>query len=470
MEQHGENPQNLVYAIIPARYSSVRLPGKMLLPIAGKPLILHTVERAREASLVDEVIVATDDKRIRDVVLSAGFRAVITSPEHQSGSDRIAEVARDLPQGSIIVNVQGDEPIISAETIDRAVREMTGAPGGSDRFGREADLPPRRRSVDKPPIERGEDFAGGPDIVTAWEPIRSKQGELLNGNVVKVVFGDDGYALYFSRSPMPFPREAALKYGGDPGRAIDEEPELLSGFRKHVGLYVYRREYLLEFTKLTPTRLEKIEMLEQLRALENGAKIKMVEAASRSIGVDTQEDLERVRDLIEAEIDIRPVTKEDLPKVAAVHVESWQRSFAGIAPEEFLQSMSVEKRLNAYSGRGCGEYYGMLVAEHPDAGIVGFGDFGTPVLPVEFDAQIFSFYFLPEFQRKGLGQRLFRRCMERIARDGHRSLCLDSLEVSPYRAFYEKMGGKIVGRDGHKLADEDFETVIYGWEDIGKGS
>ena len=412
----------------------------MLLPIAGKPLILHTVERAREATLVDEVIVATDDERIRDVVLSAGFRAVITSPDHQSGSDRIAEIAKDLAEGSIIVNVQGDEPIISPDTIDRAVREILGNAQG-DRV---------------------------PDIVTAWEPIRSKQDELLNGNVVKVVFGDDDHALYFSRSPMPFPREAAMKYGGDPGRAIDEEPDLLSGFRKHVGLYVYRREYLLDFTKLRPTKLEKIEMLEQLRALENGAKIKMVEAASRSIGVDTHDDLERVRGLIEAGIDIRPVTKEDLQKVAAVHVESWQRSFAGIAPEEFLRSMSVEKRLKAYRNRGHGEYYGMIVAEHPDAGIVGFGDFGTPVLPGEFDTQIFSFYFLPEYQRKGLGERLFRRCVERMARDGHRSLCLDSLEASPYRAFYEKMGGEAVGRDGHKLGDEEFETVIYGWEDIRK--
>jgi ribosomal protein S18 acetylase RimI-like enzyme len=207
-------------------------------------------------------------------------------------------------------------------------------------------------------------------------------------------------------------------------------------------------------------------MLEQLRALENGAKIRMIEAASRSIGVDTQEDLERVRDLVEAGIDIRPVTREDLPRVARVHVESWQRSFAGIAPDNFLGEMSVEKRLKAYSERGCNEYYGMLVAEHPKYGIVGFGDFGSPKLPGDFDAQIYSFYFLPEYQRKGFGERLFRRCVERISGAGKRTLCLDSLEVSPYRAFYDKMGGTIVGRDGHKLGDEYFETVIYGWDDI----
>ena len=433
MESHGENPQKNVYAIIPARYSSTRLPGKMLLPIAGKPLVLHTVMRASEAATVDEVIVASDDERICEVVEAAGFRAVMTSTDHQSGSDRIAEVARELPDSSIIVNVQGDEPVISPRTIDRAVEAM---------------------------------LDGDTDIVTAWEPIRSKHEELLNGNVVKVVIGDKDNAIYFSRSPMPFPREAAMRYGGDPGKAIDEEPELLSIFRKHVGIYVYRREYLLEYTKLPPTRLEQVEMLEQLRALENGAKIKLVEAASRSIGVDTQEDLDRVSDMIETGIDIRPATREDLPKVAAVHVESWQRSFAGIAPENYLRSMTVERRLKAYSERECSGPYQMLVAEHPEKGIVGFGDFGPPKLPGGFESQIYSFYFLPEYQRKGLGSRLFRRCVERIRRDGHGSLCLDSLELSPYRAFYDKMGGRIVGRDRHKLGDEYFDTVVYAWENI----
>jgi len=268
VETHGENPKKLVFAIIPARYSSVRLPGKMLLEIAGKPLILHTVERAREAAAVNEVIVATDDQRIYDAVTSSGHRAEMTSADHQSGSDRIAEVALDLPEGSIIVNVQGDEPVISPATIDRAVEALL-----------------------------KDDTA---DMATTCEPIHSL-GELLNGNNVKVVVGDNGHALYFSRSPVPWPREAALRHGGNPNRAIEEEPELLSNFWKHTGLYVYRREYLLKFTRMPTTKLERFEMLEQLRALENGARIRVVDAAARSIGVDTEEDLKIVRGILEAE-------------------------------------------------------------------------------------------------------------------------------------------------------------------------
>jgi 3-deoxy-manno-octulosonate cytidylyltransferase (CMP-KDO synthetase) len=123
----------------------------------------------------------------------------------------------------------------------------------------------------------------------------------MNGNVVKVVYGDSGYALYFSRSPMPFPRDASLRYDGNPNKAIIEEPELMSIFRKHTGLYVYRREYLLKFTKLPQSKLEKIEMLEQLRALENGAKIKVVEVKESSIGVDTLDDFERARFILESQ-------------------------------------------------------------------------------------------------------------------------------------------------------------------------
>ena len=267
MELHGTNPQQNVIAIIPARYASTRLPGKMLLEIAGKPLILHTLGQAMKARTVSRVIVATDDERIFDVVLAAGGEAVMTSPDHHSGSDRIAEVAENLPEGSIIVNVQGDEPTISPNTIDRAVEALINDENA--------------------------------DIATTCEPIGSLW-ELLNGNVVKVVIGDRGYALHFSRSPMPWPREASLRYGGDPNRAIEEEPELLSNFQKHTGLYVYRREYLLEFTKMPQTRLEQFEMLEQLRALENGAKIRVVEVDETSIGVDTAEDLERVRKILEA--------------------------------------------------------------------------------------------------------------------------------------------------------------------------
>ncbi len=267
MELHGNNPPKNVIAIIPARYASVRLPGKMLLEIAGKPLILHTLGQAAKARNVSRVIVATDDERIFKVVQESGSEAVMTSAEHRSGSDRLAEVAKDLLERSIIVNVQGDEPMISPDTIDAAVEAFIADPKA--------------------------------DIATICEPVSQLHEELLNGNVVKVVVGDHGYAQYFSRSPMPFPREASLQYNGDPGCAISENPELFSIFRKHTGIYVYRREYLLEFTKLPQTRLEKIEMLEQLRALENGARIKIVDVAEHSIGVDTEEDFEQVKRMIE---------------------------------------------------------------------------------------------------------------------------------------------------------------------------
>ena len=267
MEHHGKNPSKIVVAIIPARYASVRLPGKLLLPVAGRPLIAHTIERARSASTVSRVIVATDDQRIFDAVIGVGAEAVMTSTEHRSGTDRLAEVAATLPDDCIVVNVQGDEPMIAPETIDAAVQAL----------------------IDD------EDA----DMATTCEPIESL-GDLLNGNIVKVVVGESGYALYFSRSPMPFPRDASLKYDGDPGRAIHEEPELLSLFRKHTGLYVYRREYLLRLSKLPPTQLEQIEMLEQLRALEDGADIRVVNAAGSSIGVDTQDDYEKVRELLES--------------------------------------------------------------------------------------------------------------------------------------------------------------------------
>lgn len=242
----------------------------MLLDIAGRPLILHTLEQAKKAKSVSRVIVATDDQRIFDVVAAAGGEAVMTSADHHSGSDRIAEVAESLPEGTIIVNVQGDEPMISPDTIDAAVNAFIGDAQAN--------------------------------IVTTSEPITDKWCELLNGDVVKVVTGDNGYALYFSRSPMPFPREAALKYGGDPGEAIDHDPGVLSIFRKHTGLYVYRREYLLEFSKLPQSKLEKIEMLEQLRALENGARIRVVEVAETSIGIDTEKDLEKVRAILGGEV------------------------------------------------------------------------------------------------------------------------------------------------------------------------
>ncbi len=265
MEQHGKNPTQLVIAIIPARYASTRLEGKLLLPINGKSLILHTLEQAKKAKNINRVIVATDDERILQAVHANGHEAVLTASNHQSGSDRIAEVAEKLPADSIIVNVQGDEPMIPPRTIEKAVEVLLN----------DASV------VMSTTCEKIEDFR-----------------DALSPDVVKVVTDENGFALYFSRSPIPFPRDAVKKYG-TLENALQNEPNLISNFRKHTGLYVYRREFLLKYTKMAQSHLEKIEMLEQLRALENGVKIKVVEVEESSIGVDTIEDFERVQKLVE---------------------------------------------------------------------------------------------------------------------------------------------------------------------------
>jgi 3-deoxy-manno-octulosonate cytidylyltransferase (CMP-KDO synthetase) len=260
---------NHTVAIVPARLASTRLPGKALIEIAGKPMVCWVAERALAARNVDRVIVATDSQQIMNVVQSNGIEAVMTSADHKSGTDRVAEVAATLSYAQIIVNVQGDEPMISPETIERAVDSMA-------------------VEIAKPK---------GAGIVTTWEPIESND-ELLNPDLVKVVLDKNKHAVYFSRSPIPYPRDA-VKTHGSPEAALANEPELLKVFRKHTGLYVYRREVLLEFTKWPQSRLEKIEALEQLRALEHGVKIKVVEACARSTGVDTADDLERVRAVME---------------------------------------------------------------------------------------------------------------------------------------------------------------------------
>lgn len=265
MEHHGENHQKNIIAIIPARRASTRLADKLLLEIGGKSLILHTLEQAKKAKNIRRVIVATDDEKILKIVNESGNEAVLTSADHQSGSDRIAEVAEKmLPENSIIVNVQGDEPMISPDTIDAAIEA----------------------------ILRDENA----DIATTCEKIKTAE-DVLNPNIVKVVTDENDYALYFSRSPIPFPRDAVNKFGSIDD-ALANDPDLISLYRKHTGLYVYRREYLLRFTKFAQTKLEKTEMLEQLRALENGAKIKVVETTESSIGVDTREDFERVEAIL----------------------------------------------------------------------------------------------------------------------------------------------------------------------------
>jgi 3-deoxy-manno-octulosonate cytidylyltransferase (CMP-KDO synthetase) len=234
-------------AIIPARYQSTRLPGKALADIAGRPMIEHVYRRAAAARSVSRVIVATDDRRIVDAVEGFGGEAVLTSPAHQSGTDRLAEVAASL-ECDVVVNVQGDEPLLAPETIDAAVAA----------------------------------FANAPDLEMSTLRRRAQGDELRNPNVTKVVVDREGFAMYFSRAPIPFTR------AGQP-----DAPAWA-----HIGLYVYRRATLLRLAALAPTALERAEALEQLRALEHGIRIKAIETMHEAIGVDTPEDLARVRALL----------------------------------------------------------------------------------------------------------------------------------------------------------------------------
>jgi 3-deoxy-manno-octulosonate cytidylyltransferase (CMP-KDO synthetase) len=233
--------------IIPARYESSRFPGKSLAQIAGKSMIQHVYERARRAASLDEVLVATDSLEILRAVEKFGGRAVMTDAGHATGTDRIAEVAAGLEAVDVIVNIQGDEPLIDPAAID---------------------------AVAAPLLENTK-------CQMSSAMTRLSVGEASDPNVVKVVTDREGRALYFSRVPIPGTRSAAP----DPKR-----------FRRHLGLYAYRRDFLLRLTRLERTPLERHEELEQLRALENGHSIQMVELTDdRSIGVDTPEDLELVR-------------------------------------------------------------------------------------------------------------------------------------------------------------------------------
>lgn len=241
-------------AIIPARYASERLPGKPLAEIAGRPMIRHVVERTARARLVGRVLVATDDERIAAAVRAFGGEAVMTATDLKSGSDRIAAVARTLPGAEVIVNVQGDEPLIDPAMIDEAI-----APLHAD-----------------PAIEVG----------TLVRRI-TDQGDLENPGIPKVVLDRLGFALYFSRAPIPFLRDVP------PERWLEK-----GAFYKHIGLYVYRRAALLRLASLPQTPLEQEEKLEQLRMLEHGMRIKATVTEYDSRSVDTQADLDRVRTLI----------------------------------------------------------------------------------------------------------------------------------------------------------------------------
>lgn len=237
-----------VLCVIPARYASTRLPGKPLALIAGKPMIQHVYMKACEAELPDDVIVATDNEKVFEAVQGFGGKAIMTSPDHPSGTDRLAEVALNFPDVDVIVNVQGDEPMIPPEIIDRLAKA----------FENEADLKMATMKV----LMQEEDYN--------------------NPAAVKVVTDNNGYALYFSRSLLPYPRNKTEQYK----------------VYKHVGIYAYRRDFLLQYAALEPTELEKTESLEQLRVLENGYKIKVLESDFQGIGVDTPEDLAAVNELL----------------------------------------------------------------------------------------------------------------------------------------------------------------------------
>jgi 3-deoxy-manno-octulosonate cytidylyltransferase (CMP-KDO synthetase) len=249
-----------ITAIIPARYGSTRFEGKALADIMGKPMIQHVYERTLRASLVSDVIVATDDERIAASIRAVGGRVEMTSTGHETGTDRLAEVAARI-DSDIIVNVQGDEPLIDPETIDEAIEPLLQDPG----------------------------------VLMATLKARIKTlHDFLSPNVVKVVTDWEGNALYFSRSPLPNFRDKWNDLKDD---------KFVSGkllCYKHVGLYVYRREFLLQYAQMSPTYLELAEKLEQLRVLENGYRIRVVETAHESIGVDTPADLQLVLDRLKA--------------------------------------------------------------------------------------------------------------------------------------------------------------------------
>ena len=240
-----------VIAVIPARYGAQRFPGKPLAAIAGKPMIQRVFERARQAQSVTRTIIATDDERILQAVAAFGGDAMMTRPDHRSGTERMAEIALHV-EADVYVNVQGDEPLIDPASIDAAVEGLA-----SD---------------------------DAVQVSTVCVPIRNP-ADIVDPNVVKVVVDFQGDALYFSRAPIPWVRDEQLR--------VDAQHS------KHLGLYVYRRAVLLEFPTLPPGQWEKLEQLEQLRLLENGYKIRVVETESDTVSVDVPADVAKVEKLLE---------------------------------------------------------------------------------------------------------------------------------------------------------------------------
>jgi 3-deoxy-manno-octulosonate cytidylyltransferase (CMP-KDO synthetase) len=242
----------MIIGIIPARFASTRLMGKPLADIGGKPMIQHTYENCLKSKLLNDLVVAVDDQKVAQVIKGFGGKTIMTPKDIQTGSDRIAFAAKSLPNAKIIVNIQGDEPFIKGAMIDQAIEPLL--------------------------------FDLSVNVSTLAKKIETVQ-ELKSASVVKVVFDYNNFALYFSRSPIPYVRDAKSNL----------ERIVNADIFKHIGLYVYRREALLRFTELEQTDLEKIEKLEQLRMLENGFKIKIVVTEFENLAVDTPEDLERAR-------------------------------------------------------------------------------------------------------------------------------------------------------------------------------
>jgi len=245
-----ESQSAFVLAVIPARHASSRFPGKPLASIAGKPMIQHVVERVQLAQRVSRVLVATDDSGIREAVESFGGEAVLTRRNHQTGTDRVAEVAAHVA-ADIYVNLQGDEPLIDPETIDQLVSELL--------------------------EDHSVQIAGA--CVAIAQP-----NDIMDPNITKVVRDFDGNALYFSRAPVPWVR--------------DREESVVARHWKHIGIYAFRREALLDFPTLPPGELERLEQLEQLRWLENGYRVRMAETKYDAISVDVPSDVERVEKLL----------------------------------------------------------------------------------------------------------------------------------------------------------------------------
>jgi 3-deoxy-manno-octulosonate cytidylyltransferase (CMP-KDO synthetase) len=237
--------------IIPARWGSTRFPGKALHPIVGKPLLRHVWEHCRRAKKLDRLIVATDDFRIAEAAFDWGAEVAMTSPNHASGTDRIAEVAKKLKAFSHVINIQGDEPLVDPKLVDRLVRELQ----------RDKKL----------------------EMITAAHPFEDAN-DAQSPHQVKIVVNQSGEALYFSRAPIPFVREPS------------EAPK----YFRHQGIYGYSRDLLLRFVRWKTSPLERAEALEQLRALENGVRIRVVMTGSGSPGVDTPEDARMIERMMKS--------------------------------------------------------------------------------------------------------------------------------------------------------------------------